>query len=388
MKKRIIIIAFFSLLFIVITLVYIGQRNARLKVLYYSGSLEATQAELSFQTSGKVVNVLVDEGESVKKDQILALLDKSEFQAGYEQVKANLDASRKNLQQAELTLDIYRKILPVEVERAEAGVDGLRARVAEMESGYRVQDIEKGKLALSALKTALEVAQKDKERYDRLFNEKIVSEKERDAVDLRFETVLNEYESARANFEQLEEGFRKESVRASRAKLAEGEAVLKQARSNLKKIEITEKEVEAALARVQASEAALRLAETRLGFTELTAPFKGIVVSRNVEPGEVISPGREVFSLADLSIMDLKIFVDETDIGRVKPGQKTEIKVDSFPKKVFEGKVAFISPEAEFTPKIIQTRKERVKLVYLVKVLIPNTGLDLKPGMPADATLR
>jgi HlyD family secretion protein len=86
--------------------------------------------------------------------------------------------------------------------------------------------------------------------------------------------------------------------------------------------------------------------------------------------------------------VDLKIFVDETEIGKVKPGQKVEVKVDTFPKKTFEGRVTFISPEGEFTPKIIQTKKERVKLVYLVKVSVPNPDLELKSGMPADAWLK
>jgi HlyD family secretion protein len=107
-----------------------------------------------------------------------------------------------------------------------------------------------------------------------------------------------------------------------------------------------------------------------------------------VEPGEVVVPGREILSLSDLATVDLKIFVDETEIGKVKPGQKVEVRVDTFPDKAYWGRVAFISPEGEFTPKIIQTRKERVKLVYLVKVSVPNPNLELKTGMPADAWLR
>jgi HlyD family secretion protein len=120
----------------------------------------------------------------------------------------------------------------------------------------------------------------------------------------------------------------------------------------------------------------------------LLAPFNGIITSRNVEPGEVVTTGREVLSMADLSIVDLKIFIDETEIAKVKPGQDVDVKVDTFPNKTYKGKVAFISPEGEFTPKIIQTKKERVKLVYLVKVSIPNPDLELKTGMPADAWLR
>jgi HlyD family secretion protein len=125
-----------------------------------------------------------------------------------------------------------------------------------------------------------------------------------------------------------------------------------------------------------------------LQYTRLLAPYNGIITSRNVEPGEVVSPGREVLTMADLSTVDLKIFVDETEIGKVKPGQDVDVKIDTFPNKVYKGKVTFISPEGEFTPKIIQTKKERVKLVYLVKVSIPNPSFELKSGMPADAWLR
>ena len=388
MRKRIIIIAFFSLLVVVFLLVYLGQRSARLKQLYYSGTLEATQAELSFQVTGRVLDLPVDEGQSVEKDQILAVLDPSEYQARYDQAKANLDAAKADLERLELNLEVYKKVLPADVERAEAGVSALKAQLDQMEAGYRVQDIKKAEHNLSSLKTAMEMARKNKERYDKLFSENIVSEKEHDSATLQYETALEAYESARANMDQLEEGYREEDIRAAKAKLVEGEAALKQARSNMAKIDMTEKEVEAARARVKASEASFKLVETQLGYTELKAPFNGIITNRNIEPGEVVSLGREVISIADLSYIELKIFVDETEIGRVKPFQSADVTVDTFPEKIYEGKVSFISPEGEFTPKIIQTHKERVKLVYLVKILIPNDNLELKPGMPADAVLR
>jgi HlyD family secretion protein len=170
--------------------------------------------------------------------------------------------------------------------------------------------------------------------------------------------------------------------------LAEGQAALKLAQSNLQKIDATEKEVEAARAQVASVQAALNVAEIQLGHTELKAPYNGILLSRNVEPGEVVSPNQEVLSMADLSWVDLKVFVGETEIGRIKPGQLVAVKIDTFPDKTYMGEVAYISPQAEFTPKIIQTHKERVKLVYLVKVAIPNPNLELKSGMPADAWFR
>jgi HlyD family secretion protein len=102
----------------------------------------------------------------------------------------------------------------------------------------------------------------------------------------------------------------------------------------------------------------------------------------------VVSIGQEVISISDLSEVDLKVFVDETEIGRIRPAQPVDVKIDTFPDKTYPGIVSFISPEGEFTPKIIQTHKERVKLVYLVKIKIPNPDFELKTGMPADAWFR
>jgi HlyD family secretion protein len=156
----------------------------------------------------------------------------------------------------------------------------------------------------------------------------------------------------------------------------------------LKKIDAAHQDVAASRSQVLAARAALEQADIQRHYARLKAPISGVITSRNVEPGEVVSPGREVMTLSDLSRVDLKIFVDETAIGQVKPGQKAEIRIDTFPDKVYTGHVTFVSPEGEFTPKIIQTKKERVKLVYLVKISIPNPNYELKSGMPADAWLR
>ncbi|MBN2061096.1 MAG: efflux RND transporter periplasmic adaptor subunit [Deltaproteobacteria bacterium] len=388
MKKKIIILVFLILLFGVSALVYFGQRKEQLKEVYYSGTIEATQADLAFQINGRVVDVFVDEGEAVKKGQDLAVLNRSELQERYEQARANLETSRKNLEQVRLTAEVQEKALPVEVKRAEAAVKALEFQLQELESGYRLQDIEKARLAMIAARYAMEISRKDKERYDRLFQENIVSEKERDSVNLRYETSLREYERARESHVQLEEGFREENIKAARAKLAEGEAVLELARSNLIKIEANRKTIEAAMSTVSYAEASLKLAGTQMEFTRLSAPFDGIVVNRSIEPGEVVSPGQECISIADLSSVELKIFINETDMGNVKLGRKVRVRIDTFPDRSYWGTVSFIAQEAEFTPKIIQTHKERVKLVYLVKVLMTNPDMELKPGMPADAWLQ
>ncbi|NVM25670.1 MAG: HlyD family efflux transporter periplasmic adaptor subunit [Desulfobacterales bacterium] len=388
LKKRVVVIAFFLLLLGVGTLVYLGQRNVQQRELYYSGTIEAKHAELAFQVSGRIRDVLVDEGQLVEKDQTLAVLEQSEYQVRHEQAKAHLESSIKSLQRLEMVLELYKKALPDEVARAQAGVKVLLSQLQELEAGYRVQDIERARLAFLTSKDIMEEAGKNKVRYDKLFQKGIVSEKEWDTIKLKYETASKEFEKAKEALDMLQEGVREETIQTARARLAEGKAILKQARSNLKKIDAAEKEVETAKAKVQGARSAVDLAKIYLKYTLLRAPFKGIITSRSIEPGEVVLPGREVMTLSDLSTVELKIFVGETEIGKVKPGQRVDVRVDSFPDKIYGGKVSFISPEGEFTPKIIQTHQERVKLVYLVKVSIPNPDLELKSGMPADAWLQ
>jgi len=384
--KKIIILAIFLVLFVgVAALVFYGQWREKTAELYYSGTLEATESNLAFQVNGRVRRVLVDDGQQAEKGQLLAELDRAAFESRRVQAEARVRQARENLAKLETLLALYKKTLPDQVSRAEAAVSALKSRLRELEKGHRTQVIAQAQRTLEAARLTMENAKKDKIRYDKLYAKKIVSEKERDAMELKYETALKNYQKAKEAFSLAREGFRKESIQVARAKLAEGMAVLRQARSNLGKIDITERDVKVAMAQLAGAKAALNLAEIQLGYTRLRAPFKGIITSKNVEPGEVVTPGREVISIADLSEMKLKVFVGETEIGKVKPGQKVRVKTDTFPEKTYEGYVSYISPEAEFTPKIIQTHKERVKLVYLVKVTLSNPDLELKSGMPADA---
>jgi len=388
LKKRLILLVFLALLVGVASLVFWGQRKERSAELYYSGTIEAIQANLAFEVGGRVKDVMTEEGQTVEAGQLLATLNRDSFLAGRDQSLANLTHAREILSQLETLLELNRKVLPAEVERAEATVKAAQAQLKELEAGYRNQEVQQARLAVEEARIAMEEARKDLIRLEHLFQRKVISERDKDTGELRYQTSLKEYERAREAHALFKEGYRKESIEAARSRQAEAQAALKLAISNLKKIEATEKEVQAARAQVLAAQAAVELAEIQLSHTELRAPFSGIVTSRNIEPGEVVTIGQEVISVADLSKVDLKVFVDETEIGRIRPGQQAEVKIDTFPEKTYTGYVTFISPEGEFTPKIIQTHKERVKLVYLVKIKIPNPNFELKSGMPADAWFR
>ena len=336
MKKRIIIIVFIILFMAVGLLVYFGQKNNREKGLFYSGTIETTQANLSFQVPGRVVKVNVQEGQSVTKNQIIAELDRAEFESRYEQAKANLDRAQKTKQQLETVLEINSNTLPSEVARVTANVKSVQDTLKDAEKNYK--------------------------RFEDLFSNGVVTEKERDTMKLTYDVA--------------------------KSRLTESESMLKLAQGNLTKIDAAKQDIEVASAQINSINASLTQASIQLAYTQLKSPMDGVITSRNVEPGETVNSGREVITISDLARVDLKIFVDETEIGKIKPGQKVDVKVDTFPGKTYTGLVSFISPEGEFTPKIIQTKKERVKLVYLVKVSIANPNFELKSGMPADAWLR
>ncbi len=335
MKKKIIIIVF-AILFIGVGLfVYIGQNNKKSGELFYSGTIETTQAKLSFQIPGRVSSVNVQEGQAVTENQVIAQIDRAEFESRYEQAKANLDRAQKVRQQLQTALHISQNTLPSEVARAEAGLKSARDVLKDAEINYR--------------------------RFAELFRKGVVTEKERDTLKLNYDVAKSRY--------------------------AESESMLKLAKGNLARIDAARDEIATADAQINVAKASLNQASIQLAYTQLKSPLDGVVTSRNVEPGETVTVGRELITISDLKRVDLKIFVGETTIGKVKPGQKVEVSVDTFPGKVYHGTVSFVSPEGEFTPKIIQTQKERVKLVYLVKVSIPNPNRELKAGMPADAQL-
>lgn len=134
------------------------------------------------------------------------------------------------------------------------------------------------------------------------------------------------------------------------------------------------------------AEAALKLAETQLGYTRIQAPLTGTLIRRDVEPGETAFPGSALMTVADLSLMKVKVYVPEPMLGKIRIGQRVDVVTDTYPERPFPGKVATIADEAEFTPKNVQTRDERVRLVYAVEVHVPNPEDVFKSGMPVNAT--
>jgi HlyD family secretion protein len=257
-----------------------------------------------------------------------------------------------------------------------------KALVDQLVSGSRPGEIAAGEAAWKAAGVEAGRLKLDFERMTKLNEAGAATTQELDAARAGYEAAIEREHEALERLKLLKEGPRKEEI--EQAKGAAGEA---QAAYDLTKKGPRQEAIERAKAQLEQSKRGREIAQTRLGWTTIKSPVTGMVLSQNVESGEYVSAGTPVVTVADLTKVWLRGYVSETDLGRVKEGQKVEVTTDTYPGKTYTGTISFISKEAEFTPKSVQTPKERVKLVYRIKVDIDNAARELKPGMPADGLI-
>jgi HlyD family secretion protein len=350
--------------------------NSKVSVIKVSGNFEVTQAEVSFKIPGKVEARFVDEGDRVRVGQPIAKLEARDILEEVALRRAEVEAAR-----AQLT-ELERGFRPEEVAQAEAVVERARAHLAELLAGSRPQEIEAAEASLRRARAELERWRSDHERQRQLFQRGVISAREYESILAAYRVAEAQVREAEERVKLVREGPRKEQIAQARAALKEAQERLAMLREGPRK-----ETIEAARARLEGAKAALAASETRLSYTTVTSPLNGIVLSKNVEPGEYVAPGTPVVTIGDLENIWLRAYIDEPDLGKVKLGQRVRIRTDTYPEKRYEGRISFISSQAEFTPKNVQTERERVKLVYRIKVDVPNPTMELKPGMPADGEI-
>ena len=376
-KKKLIIPG--ALLAVLAVLAYLGV-NSRWgknpKAIRVSGNIEVTDVELAFKIAGRVVERLVDEGETIKAGQVAARLDTADL--------AQEVAGRQGeVQAAQAVLaELLAGSRPEEIKEAEGAAQQAGARLRELEAGSRVQELAAAEAGFERARAEAERARADYERYAGLYKKSIVSAQQFDAARTAYETAKARQEEVGEQLKLVREGPRKEQIEQARAALVQARE-----RYILAKKGPRQETIGQARARLEQAKSALALAETRMGYATLYSPLSGVVLSKNTEAGEYVAPGTPIVTAGDLDHVWLRAYINETDLGRVKLGQHARVKTDTYPGKWYEGRVSFISSQAEFTPRNVQTEKERVKLVYRVKIDIENPRMELKPGMPADAEI-
>ncbi len=294
-------------------------------VIRVSGNIEATTVELSFKIPGRVLERPLDEGETVRAGQLVARLDSEDLRH--------------------------------EVAARRAEVDAAKAALAELEAGYRKEEIAQADAALRRIEADARRIKTDFARQQALYRREVISRREFDASRASYEESLASVREAKERLAMLRKGPRIEDIDQARARLRDAEAILD-------------------------------LAKTRLAYATLVSSVSGLVLSKNIEPGEQVAAGTPVVTVGMLDEVWVRAYISETDLGRVKVGQKAWVTTDTYPGRKYPGYISFISSEAEFTPKNVQTEKERVKLVYRIKIVISNPNMELKPGMPADGEIQ
>lgn len=294
-------------------------------VIDASGTVEATDADLGFNAPGRVAELRVREGDRVEAGAVLARLEASELEAGRAAAAAQLEAAR--------------------------------AALAELVAGARSEDVAQARAALRAVEQQAEEARRDAVRARRLHEGGAISQEALEKAETRLEVTEASVDQARERLQALEAGPRQERIRAQQAA-------------------------------VSAAAASVRQTEAALANAVIEAPFSGRVTTRHRDPGETVQPGQPVVTLLDLDDRWVRIYVAEDRIGAVAIGQPAIITSDTYPDRQYGGRVVFIAQEAEFTPRNVQTREDRVKLVYAVRVEIAgDPDQVLKPGTPADVRL-
>ncbi|RJR50854.1 MAG: HlyD family efflux transporter periplasmic adaptor subunit [Desulfobacteraceae bacterium] len=353
-----------------------------------SGQIETTEIDMSFRLAGHVSRLHVDEGYQVTRGMPIAELDRQVIQARRDQTAAQVAELEARVASLALTIDIREGVLDAEVKRARAGVSAAGARYQSLKTGSREEEIAEASAVRDRARTEWENRRRDFQRMKDLYERKIISFSQFDAARTSEEAARAAYEAAEERFKLVKIGPRSELIQEGAANLAGSDAALAAAQIGRREVEKLKVDLRVIQAQVEQARALLRIAEDDLTKSILHAPIDGFVTVKDIEEGEFVQPGTPVLTVARLDEVWVKTYVPETQLGKVYLGQKGEVVSDTFPDKVYAGTVTFISPEAEFTPKNVQTREERVKLVYRIKVTIKNPRQELKPGMPVDVVLR
>ncbi len=386
-----------------------------------SGFIEGDETTIAAEVGGRIAAISVDEGANVSAGQELVRLDPALLDAQIAQARAGVDTANAQLTQLKngpraADVSAARAALAaaqqnVDKLRAGATASDLAAAQAAVEAARQNHDrVRKGPTAdqLTVLKTQVDNARAAVDQaqaaYDKVggasnpnigmlpqslalqqatTNWKAAAAAYRDAIS---HPTAAELAAAQAQVDQAQAALARLTPDA--VMLANAQAQVQQAQAALDRLTPTADSIAIAESQVKQAQSALAVLQTQLAKMTVKSPADGVVARRAANPGEIAAPGAALLTITQLDPVKLTIYVPETQLGEIKIGDEIGVQVDSFPGRRFAGQVVFIATQAEFTPRNVQTKAERVNTVFAVKLQIANPALDLKPGMPADALLR
>jgi HlyD family secretion protein len=406
-----------------------------------SGSIEVTQVTLAPEVGGKVVEVLAEEGQTIRAGQILVRFSDSLLQAQLQQAQAQFKLAQANYdlviagplaeqrrsaiasaevevigaQQARDDLDekialIRAKALDT-IAAADKALDKANERLDSITSAADQTDIDAAQATVTLAKDRLDKANQDYEPYKKkpednlvramLLSKQAAAQSAYDAAVHRLNNFLgtaNSYDlalakadknlaqaqldDARQQYEKVKAGPDPDSIALAEARLAAAQARLVAARAD----PTTQQQVNVAKAQIEIAQAAIDVLKAQIEKLALKAPSEGVVLSRSVEPGETVLPGANLLTIARLDRLKITVYITEDRYGAINLSQTALVSADSFPGVTFKATVNYIADKAEFTPRNVQTAEGRRTTVFAVRLVVENQDGKLKPGMPVDVT--
>jgi HlyD family secretion protein len=355
--------------------------------LVVSGNIELNEVNIAFKTAGRLIERSVNEGDPVRAGQVVARLDRDQLVRQREQNQAALSSAQGQLAQAQTAASWQRETLTADLAQRRADIQAAEARLAELKNGSRPQEVQEAKAAVDNASAEFERAKRDWDRAQVLHKNDDISTSQYDQYRNRFESAQAQAKQARERYDMVVAGPRREQVDAAASQVDRMRAALKVGEANTLEVKRREQEITTRRAEIERAQAQVAVTDTQLADTVAVSPVSGVVLVKSADVGEVLAAGATVVTVGDIEHPWLRGYINERDLGRVKLGDKVKITTDSFPGKVYWGRISFIASEAEFTPKQIQTQEERVKLVYRIKIEVDNPNHELKSNMPADAEI-
>ncbi len=386
-----------------------------------SGFIEGDDVTVAAEVGGRIAALNGDEGDVVKGGQELVRLDRSALDAQIAQAQAAVDTAKSQLAQikngprpsdvsaARASLDAAKQAFDKlragptasDLTAAQAAVDAAAKNYDKVRDGPTADQIQQLKALADNAKASIDQAQAAYDRVGGESNPFIAMTPQSAALqqatnnykaavaafnDATTHPTASELAAAHSQVQQAQAALARLTPDA--AQLAAGQSQVDQAQAALDRLTPTTDSITVAENQVKQAEAALAVLQVQATKMALASPVNGIVSRRAVHVGEIAAPNATLFSITNLDPVKLTIYVPETQIGTIRIGDRFSVEVDSFPNKTFQGQVTFIASQAEFTPRNVQTKAERVNTVFAVKLQIPNPNAELKPGMPADALLK
>ena len=352
-----------------------------------SGNIELTQVDIAFKTSGRLIERTVNEGDPVQKGMVIARLDREQLLHQRETAEAALGTAQAQLAESISALKWQRETMQADMQLRNADLSAAQSQLQQLKNGSRPQEIQESQAAVAAAQSQYDQAKKDWDRAQTLYKNDDISTSQYDQFHARFEGADANLKQVKEHAGMVQAGPRSETIESASAQVERARASLRVGQANAIESKRREQDIVARQSDIERAKAQIALIDSQMDDTIAVSPINGMVLVKAADVGEILAPGTSVVTVGDIEHPWLRAYIREQDLGRVKIGDKVKVTTDSYRDKVYDGHISYISSEAEFTPKQIQTSEERVKLVYRVKIDVDNPRHELKSNMPADAEI-